>query len=167
VPEEASTSYCTAGFNFPFFSLFFAFPWSRENAIDTTPMHKPPSRLSCFHKSASKQGVDASIHQHREPSSAVLLSLSFARCTAILQPPQLPATYIRHVYIYIYIHTYTHAYVNAVVTATDPGVQFCKRAAFPHAAGTHTSPRPNVTSQPTSNLSVYKADIHNDRYFDK
>lgn len=89
---EASTSYCTTNFNFPFSSLFFTFPRSREDAIDATPVHKPPSGLSCFHKSALKQGADTSDAQHSPTQShSLFLSFvhSFARCYCNFATPTI------------------------------------------------------------------------------
>lgn len=113
------------GFNFPFSSLFFAFPWSREDAIDATPMHKPPSSvLSCFHKSASKQGAGTSDAQHPPTQRTHRpLSLSFAHSLARSMHCNFatPATTRR---------TYDGIQINAIVTATD-----CRaKAAFPRAA---------------------------------
>lgn len=133
------------GFNFPFSSLFFAFPWSREDAIDATPMHKPPSGLSCFHKSASKQGTDTSDAQHSPTQRIAVRSLfhSFARSLDALQfcNPRKYATYMRRIH------------VNVVVTATDCRAQLCKSC-----LSTRTlRPGLNVTSRPTSNLLFRKS----------
>lgn len=83
-----------ADFIFPSSSPFSAFPWSRGDAIDATPMHKPPPPgLSCFHESAPKQGAAQSIRRHRENRS---LSLDVPQ----FRPLRNFATYIRRMHIY-------------------------------------------------------------------